>query len=236
MKHTTTAPTLYALHGRVLKPTLGLIACALVGAMAFQSGALGSLAALSDPDTLSSIIDTVGPLAVILLLALAVVISPIPSGPVAMAAGALYGPIEGGALTAIGALLGAMIAFSLSRWLGYRPLSASNIPLAHWITRPRTQVKLGLAVFISRLIPFISFDAISYVAGLTSIKMRNFAIATTLGILPASFAFAALGAGMATLDNTALMIAACGITLILPAGWFVIAQIRKTRQVSGSNT
>ncbi len=185
-----------------------------------------SLAWMSNPKTLTVFFQTVGPLAVVVLLALAVVVSPIPSGPIAMAAGALYGPAEGGALTAVGALAGALIAFSLSRWLGYRPLSASSAPVAQWITRPRTQARLAVAVLISRLIPFISFDAVSYLAGLTAIRLRNFLVATTIGILPASFAFAALGAGMATFDNAIMMVAACGITLILPAGWFLATRLR----------
>ena len=204
--------------------SLGLLA--LLGYATVRHGRPESLIWMSNPEMLAAFFQAVGPLAVVVLLALAVVVSPIPSGPIAMAAGALYGPAEGGALTAVGALFGAMIAFSLSRWLGYRPLSASASPLAEWITRPRTQVRLGVAVLISRLVPFISFDAVSYLAGLTVIRMRNFVIATTIGILPASFAFAALGAGMATLDNTIMLIAACGITLILPAGWFLTTRFR----------
>lgn len=116
-------------------------------------------------------------------------------------------------------MVGAIIAFSPSRVFGYRPLCASNLPRTDRITRPRKQHRLMLAVLGLRLIPFISFDAVSYLAGLTSISARNVAFATTLGILPASFAFAALGAGMATLDNTLLLATACGVTLVLPAGW-----------------
>ncbi len=219
---------------RGLRSTLGLNAkaiavlsiTAVLAYIAVQTSTFDQLSRVSNPDDMASFIERVGPFAVVILLALAVVVSPIPSGPIAMAAGALYGPAEGGALTAVGALVGALIAFSLSRGLGYRPLSASNLPLAHWITRSRTQTKLALAVLVSRLIPFISFDAVSYVAGLTAIRMRNFAIATTLGILPASFAFAALGAGMAKMENSLVLIAACSVTLILPAGWFLVRRLK----------
>ncbi len=227
---------------RALVPTLAtrimvtVAGCVVLGYLAVHAGVFELFAQLSDPDVLSSVIATAGPLAVVVLLALAVVVSPIPSGPIAMAAGALYGPAPGGMLTAIGALLGAMMAFGLARGLGYRPLSTSNLPLADWITRPRTQASLAFAVFVSRLIPFISFDAVSYIAGLTAIRTISFAVATTLGILPASFAFAALGAGMATMDNSALMLAACGVTLVLPVGWILVTRLRPRHQVSGSNT
>ncbi|MEM7719396.1 MAG: VTT domain-containing protein [Pseudomonadota bacterium] len=85
-----------------------------------------------------------------------------------------------------------------------------------------------MAVLVSRLVPFISFDAVSYVAGLTTITFRNFIIATTLGVMPVSLAFAALGAGMATYDNAALLIAACTITLVLPLACFLVQRLRNS--------
>ncbi|MDJ0639846.1 MAG: VTT domain-containing protein [Paracoccaceae bacterium] len=233
MKLTTRAERdLRSAPGLNAKTMAVLSAAAALAYIAVQTGTFDQLSRVSNPDDLAAFIEHVGPFAVVLLLALAVVVSPIPSGPIAMAAGALYGPAEGGALTAVGALVGALIAFGLSRGLGYRPLSASKLPLAHWITRPRTQTRLALAILVSRLIPFISFDAVSYVAGLTTIRMRNFAIATTLGVLPASFAFAALGAGMTKMDNVLLLIAACGVTLILPIGWVLFRRLGRWRSRS----
>ncbi|MEO0918986.1 MAG: VTT domain-containing protein [Pseudomonadota bacterium] len=207
----------------------GFFVCAAIAIWLWSAELAQIWAALSNLETLSGIIDTGGPIAVVVLLALAVVVSPIPSGPIAMAAGAILGPVMGGGLTALGAILGAMIAFALSRGLGYRPLSASKLPMAHWITRPRTQARLALAVLVSRLIPFISFDAVSYVAGLTTIKPGYFAVATSIGVLPASFAFAAIGAGMAELDSALLMIAACGVTIILPISMACLGAFRKRR-------
>lgn len=206
-------------RGKSLTTVAAIALCGLLAGLASHAGIVETLYILWTGEGLSSVIENVGPLAVVVLLAVAVVVSPIPSGPIAMAAGAMLGPFVGGALTALGALLGALIAFSLSRGLGYRPLSASNLPLADWITRPRQESKLAFIVLVSRLIPFISFDAVSYVAGLTTIRVRNFALATAVGVLPASFAFAALGAGMARMDNVMLMIAACGVTAILPVIW-----------------
>ncbi len=210
----------------IAKMFLAFVLLTLLGYLSMRAGGLEAMAGLSNQEALSQVFLNFGPVAVVFLLALAVVISPIPSGPVAMAAGAIYGPLLGGALTACGAVMGAMIAFGLSRGLGHRPLCGSNLTFAEWITRPRTQFRLAVAVLISRLIPFISFDAVSYAAGLTAIRMRNFAIATTIGVLPASFAFAALGAGMTKVDNAFLLVAACAITLILPAGWFLAKRFR----------
>lgn len=204
--------------------------CGLIVFSVTDQATILMLSNLSQPEILSDVITQFGPVSVVFLLAVAVVVSPIPSGPIAMAAGALFGPVVGGSLTALGAVLGALIAFSVARGFGYQPISNSNLPLAQWITRPRTETALALVVLVSRLIPFISFDAVSYVAGLTTIRPWVFGMATSIGVLPASFAFAALGAGMATMDNAMLMIAACGVTAILPVAWGCHRALRARRR------
>jgi len=48
-------------------------------------------------------------------------------------------------------------------------------------------VKYGkYTVLIARLLPFVSFDIISYAAGLTSLRFVHFIIATGPGMLPAN--------------------------------------------------
>lgn len=138
-----------------------------------------------------------GPLAVIGLMVLAVIASPIPSGPIAVAAGALYGTLWGGIIVIIGALLGAFAAFGAARYLGFDAIRRSENPILKYIARPRSQFDLMLIVFGSRLIPFISFDAVSYAAGITCLSFGRFALATCLGVIPVCFALAAMGAGMA---------------------------------------
>ena len=49
-------------------------------------------------------------------------------------------------------------------------------------------------IMLSRLMPFISFDLISYAAGITALSYGRFLFATAIGILPASFLLAHFGA------------------------------------------
>src|SRR3546814_18046790 len=60
-----------------------------------------------------------GPVGIITLMTVAVVASPIPSAPIALAAGAAYGHLWGTVQVVIGAELGALIAFGLARVLGH---------------------------------------------------------------------------------------------------------------------
>ena len=123
-----------------------------------------------------------GPLVYVAVLALAIVVTPIPSVPLDIAAGLAFGLVWGTAWTMIGALLGAVIAFLLARWLG-RPWLArrvSSTTFAHldaW-----TQRLGGRVLFLARLLPVFSFDWVSYAAGLTSMSLRTFVVATAAGV------------------------------------------------------
>jgi uncharacterized membrane protein YdjX (TVP38/TMEM64 family) len=157
-----------------------------------------------------------GPVALIGLMVLAIVVSPIPSGPIAVAAGALYGTNGGMVVSVLGAQIGALIAFSAARYLGYDAVRRSENPIMKFIAVPRSQRALMWVVFGSRLIPFISFDAISYAAGITNLSFWRFTIATALGVVPICWILSAMGAGMATGGTDWMLVVTIGgaITLV----------------------
>jgi uncharacterized membrane protein YdjX (TVP38/TMEM64 family) len=157
-----------------------------------------------------------GPAALIGLMTFAIVFSPIPSGPVAMAAGALYGTIYGAACAVTGAVLGAVIAFCLARYLAHDAARTSHNRILKYIAAPRSQWSLMAIIFASRLIPFISFDAVSYAAGLTAITFARFALATLAGVIPVSFVLAAMGAGMRNHTISPMLLAFVGGITLLP--------------------
>ncbi|MDF0596875.1 TVP38/TMEM64 family protein [Psychromarinibacter halotolerans] len=133
-----------------------------------------------------------GPLAVIALMTAAVVASPLPSAPIALAAGAAYGHYAGAAYVALGSELGAVSAFLIARGAG-RGAVERMLGDKRDYGLLGSQNALTLTVFVSRLLPFVSFDAMSYAAGLSRLHFWRFALATMAGILPASFVLAHFG-------------------------------------------
>jgi uncharacterized membrane protein YdjX (TVP38/TMEM64 family) len=133
-----------------------------------------------------------GPLLIVVLMVVAVVASPLPSAPIALAAGATYGHLKGSLYVLTGAELGALIAFLIARRVGRRALQ-------RWFGDRLdmgllgSQTALTYTVFVTRLMPFISFDLVSYAAGLSSISFWRFGLATLAGIVPASFLLAHFG-------------------------------------------
>ena len=133
------------------------------------------------------------PLVFMVVMALAVVISPIPSLPLDIAAGAFFGPVLGTLYAAVGALGGAVLSFLLARFLGRDLIERFLSGHINFCTQCSDKV-LAKIVFISRLIPVISFDIISYGAGLTKMSLLIFSLATFFGMLPLTFAYTTFGA------------------------------------------
>ena len=84
-------------------------------------------------------------------------------------------------------------------------------------------------VFASRLMPFISFDVISYAAGLSRLHAWRFALATLAGIVPASFLLAHVGGEAASGDFGAATwaVLALGLVTGLPLLWAATREKRK---------
>ncbi len=171
-----------------------------------------------------------GPAAIVTLMTIAIVASPLPSAPIAVTAGAAYGHYWGTAYVIAGAELGALAAFFIARFLGHDVVKGwfgGKISLG-WLGSQNAMMGF---VFVSRLLPFISFDIISYAAGLTSIAFWRFAVATLAGVIPSSFLLAHFGDEMTTGESSRIMISVIalgGLTLV-PVLIAVVKRIQHSR-------
>jgi len=139
-----------------------------------------------------------GPMAPLLLIgsmACAVLIPPIPSVPLDLAAGAVFGPFYGALYAMIGAEIGVIVCFLLARALGRDALS-KLLKVETVFCQMCTDHQLMGLMFFARLIPVFSFDVVSYGAGLTNISLKSFALATLFGMAPPTFAFTYLGSSV----------------------------------------
>ena len=215
-----------------MKIGIGFVTAIVLASAYWGLSDTGAMAIFTDGAILRGKIDELGmfgPLAVIGLMMIAVVMSPIPSAPIALAAGAAFGHVWGTIYVLLGAEIGALIAFGIARLLGYEVLKK-------WFGEERlslgllgSQNMLTWLVFVTRLLPFISFDLVSYAAGLTSITVLRFTIATLAGIIPASFLLAHFGGEMVSANPERIMIAviAAGALTLVPLIYLYIKSRRK---------
>ena len=133
------------------------------------------------------------PVASCFLMMLQALVAPVPSFLITFANGLAFGVFWGWMLSLFGHVLAAAACFGISRSLGRTPVEvlAGRTGLE---SADRWFARWGVyAVFVGRLIPGVAFDVISYAAGLTRMRFRNFLAATALGIFPQTFLYSYLG-------------------------------------------
>ena len=157
------------------------------------------------------------------LMVFSSLIAPLPAFMITLSNAAIFGWWQGAILSWSSAMVGSALCFFLARGLGRDVIEklAGRGALAG--VEGYFQKYGTKTILICRLLPFVSFDAVSYFAGLTPIKFLPFFIATGLGQTPATIVYSYVG-GMLTGGAKALMIGLlCLFSLVILAG--IVKQI-----------
>ena len=130
--------------------------------------------------------------AMMIIQALAI---PIPSELVLIAGGLAFEFPFGWLVGALGSIAAAALGFYISRKggrsLAIKLVGENGIKFAdNWFSRWG-----AWAVLLGRFAPFIPFDAISYSAGLTTMKLKKFLIPTLIGTVPRTLFYTSLYLG-----------------------------------------
>ena len=168
-----------------------------------------------------------------LLMILQSVIAPLPAFLITFANANLFGWWQGAILSWSSAMAGAAVCFYIARILGRDVVE-------------KLTSKTGLkqiddffdkygkhSILIARLLPFISFDIVSYAAGLTSMGFWGFFIATGIGQLPATIVYSYVG-GMLT-GGARLFVTGLLILFALSVLIILIRQIYLSRKNNKTN-
>jgi uncharacterized membrane protein YdjX (TVP38/TMEM64 family) len=120
-----------------------------------------------------------------------------PGLPLTLGAGFLYGAIIGTLVVSPASVAGATLAFLIARYVA-----------RDWVTRrlkkypqaaalDRAIEKNGFkAVVLLRLQPVLPFNILNYALGLTSIRLRDYMLASWIGMFPATVLYVYLGSIM----------------------------------------
>ncbi len=132
-----------------------------------------------------------------LLMILQSLAAPIPAFLITLTNANLFGWWQGAILSWSSAMAGAAICFFIARVLG-RDVAIKLTSKAGLEQIDTFFEKYGRnTILVCRLLPFVSFDYVSYAAGLTSMSFIEFFVATGIGQLPATIVYSYVG-GMLT--------------------------------------
>lgn len=133
------------------------------------------------------------PIVSFLLMVFQSIVAPLPAFLITFANAGLFGWVKGALLSWSSAMAGAALCFFIARFYG-RELVEKLTSKTALESVDRFFAKHGkYAVLIARLLPMVSFDVVSYAAGLTSMGFWEFFVATGIGQLPATIIYSYVG-------------------------------------------
>ena len=112
-----------------------------------------------------------------------------------MSSGFLFGGLVGGAVAVVGATTGAVILFTVAKSAFGEHLTRWAGPLAEKLAAEFRADGFHYLLFL-RLVPVFPFVLVNLVAAIVGMRLRAFVAATGIGIIPGTFTFAFLGAGL----------------------------------------
>ena len=128
-----------------------------------------------------------------ILMVLQSIAAPIPAFLITLSNAAIFGWVKGAMLSWSSAMAGAALCFFLARALGRDAVERLTSKGAMESVDVFFERYGKYAILICRLLPFVSFDFVSYGAGLTNMGFWSFFIATGIGQLPATIVYSYVG-------------------------------------------
>lgn len=125
------------------------------------------------------------------------IMAPLPAFFITLTNANLFGWWQGAILSFVSSMMGAALCFWIARILGRDVVEkictkGALLQIENFFERYGKR-----CILIARLLPFISFDIVSYAAGLTAMDFGGFMLATGIGQLPATIVYSYVG-GMLT--------------------------------------
>lgn len=210
---------------RVSRATALIRLLALAGGLAVA--AFASVRSGLDAATVRDLVSGAGWLApaVYVVAYATLTVAMVPGALLTASGGVLFGIATGSLLTMLGATLGAVVAFLVARVSGRQAvdrLVAGRVA--------RVDRWLGdrgfMAVLTLRLVPLVPFNAANYAAGVTAIRLRDFAAGTAVGIVPGVVVYTTLGARASVPTGPAFLLAAAGLLILAVVGGLVVRRLR----------
>ena len=156
-----------------------------------------------------------GPFLMVGIMMLQVIIAIIPGGPCELAAGFVFGWLEGAVLCLIGSILASALVFLAVRKWGVK-LVELFFPREKILSYSflQNEKKLNLLSFVLFLVPGTPKDMLTYILGLTPMKLTSMLVITTLARLPAVLCSTITGS-LAQKGSYIVAIITYGVTMVI---------------------
>lgn len=155
------------------------------------------------------------PVVSFLLMVVQSVAAPLPAFVITIANGLVFGAFWGTILSWSSAMVGALLCYGIAWMLGRPVVERLSGAAAVQKTDAFFERYGSHSILIMRLIPVISFDVVSYAAGLTRMGVVPFLVATGIGQLPATIVYSVLGENITSGSRTVLWALGALLSLVV---------------------
>ena len=144
-----------------------------------------------------AIVSSCGKLAPLIFLALCILrpIILLPVGLFSVLGGIMFGSFIGGTYTILGSTIGSIMAYYMAKYWGrdfIEKLMHNKMKKLDKSCKERG----FLVTFLMRVIPILPCDVVSYICGLSNIKMLDFVLGTFVGIIPGTYIYSYFGSSL----------------------------------------
>ncbi|MDF2635095.1 MAG: associated protein [Pelosinus sp.] len=144
-----------------------------------------------------------------------------------LAGGLAFGPWWGTFYVVLGGVIGACLCFVIARLLGREKMQkymgkSSKLQLFE----NKMSANGFRTMLFMRIVPIFPYDPVSYLAGLSKIRFRDYVSATTLGMIPGAFAYNVLGYSLLDVFSSTFLVAIglIVIAFLAPLGYHFLKQ------------
>ena len=180
----------------IVRLVLGLLVAGLLAVLAVRVLPFLSLASLGMHQRELSTYGAAHPFGlatIFVALYVAFAALPLPGAEIlTIAAGALFGLVEGTVLVSFASSIGATLAFLLSRWV-LRDMVQRRFAAKMTVLSRGIEKEGAFYLFAMRLIPMIPFFLVNLLMGLTMLRPLTFFWVSQIGMLPATIAYVNAG-------------------------------------------
>lgn len=160
------------------------------------------------------------------LMILQSIVAPIPAFLITLSNAAIFGWWQGAILSWVSSMAGAALCFYIARVLGrdvVEKFTGEGVlaKLENYFTDYGAKT-----IVVARLLPFVPFDPISYLAGLTPMGFGEFFLATGIGQLPATIIYSYIAGRMTDVEGGSIKPFIIGLSLIFAGA--IVASILKS--------
>lgn len=156
-----------------------------------------------------------GPVVFIVITIIKPVIFFLPSLGLTVVAGTLFGPFYGTLYVVIGGAGSTVVGFYMSRWLAGERLRKFLASRKYLVSLDERMCKAGFRTTLMLRIFNLPWDMVSYAAGLSSMRFRDFYLASLIAIAPVSVVFVYFGSTVTRAGSAGFFI---GLALIFVTG------------------